>query len=336
MIAEATRETARARGRGGFEVGDVPLRRVRGEGGRRWATPVALRLARALDEEATQVAREVASRIALRAGVAQARVSGPGFVEIDLADDASVSRSVVAAGTVWPGTRTRVSPSAPTEDPWSAWGAAPLDDLRGVRAELVNRVSRAIGEVLDEAGPVGSEAGPAHVAALPGAASPSGDTVGAVLARTGRDALAVHLCRHPRMSQIVLDVPALRRRTHDNPAFSLQYAHARLGRFRALPAGTGAETRLMSEVEARVGEAVSVARTALHQGEPSLLLRHLESLAAAVHAWLDAEIRRGTPFHTVGSSDAGEPDTAALTAEAARIALADGLALFGVAAPTRL
>ncbi|GAA1347544.1 arginine--tRNA ligase [Falsarthrobacter nasiphocae] len=158
----------------------------------------------------------------------------------------------------------------------------------------------------------------------------------------GTDALRYSLARFPADSPMTIDPDLLRSRTNDNPVFYVQYAHARScsAAEKAEAAGvtrTGFEpARLDSAGDEALLAALSrfpaVVAEAARFREPHRVARYLESLASDYHSWYGEN--RIAPR-------AGEDLTPAHHArrhlnDATTQVLANGLALLGVSAPTRM
>jgi arginyl-tRNA synthetase len=140
-------------------------------------------------------------------------------------------------------------------------------------------------------------------------------------------------------SQMVFDVDLAKKQTDENPVFYVQMAHARLsGIFRtaaiepdsvvgpldlaALPAPE--DTDLLKKLAA-FPEAVT---RAAREREPHRITTYLDELAGVVHGWY---------HHTRTVGEAAEIEQARLLlARAARIVLANGLAVLGITAPDRM
>lgn len=140
-------------------------------------------------------------------------------------------------------------------------------------------------------------------------------------------------------SQMVFDVDLAKKQTDENPVFYVQMAHARLsGIFRtaavepdsvdgpldlaALPAPE--DTELLKKLAA-FPEAVT---RAAREREPHRITTYLDELAGVVHGWY---------HHTRTVGEAADIERARLLlARAARIVLANGLAVLGITAPDRM
>jgi arginyl-tRNA synthetase len=140
-------------------------------------------------------------------------------------------------------------------------------------------------------------------------------------------------------SQMVFDVDLAKRQTDENPVFYVQMAHARLsGIFRtagieadsvdgpldlaALPAPE--DTELLKKLAA-FPEAVT---RAAREREPHRITTYLDELAGVIHGWY---------HHTRTVGEPADIERARLLlARAARIVLANGLAVLGITAPDRM
>jgi arginyl-tRNA synthetase len=133
------------------------------------------------------------------------------------------------------------------------------------------------------------------------------------------------------------DVALLARRVPENPAFRVQYAHARLvalGRGAAdLGVGVGPDPGVLSrpdeiELVRCLAEFPAVVRT----GAPHRLARHLEALADAV-----LDVNDSCAVLPKGDEEVTDLHRARLAMiVAARRVLANGLGLLGVSAPERI
>ncbi|HEX6644435.1 MAG TPA: arginine--tRNA ligase [Gemmatimonadales bacterium] len=140
-------------------------------------------------------------------------------------------------------------------------------------------------------------------------------------------------------SQLVFDVDLARKQTDENPVFYVQMAHARLsGIFRTAEADPDAVAGAIdlgalpapqdTELLKKLVTFPEVVRKAAREHEPHRICVYLEELAAVVHGW----------YHhtrTVGEAPPVERSRL-LLARAARIVLANGLAILGLSAPDRM
>lgn len=165
----------------------------------------------------------------------------------------------------------------------------------------------------------------------------------------GVDALRYSLARHPNDSPIEIDPDLLRTQTNDNPVFYVQYAHARscsaartadaqgvvrdAVKFDASALSHPTEEELLSKLAqfpATVGSAAKFR-------QPHRLARHLESIAAAYHAWYAAARIVPAPAQ---DGTKPEPQTVNYSRrwlnDATTQVLANGLGLLGVSAPEKM
>ncbi len=134
------------------------------------------------------------------------------------------------------------------------------------------------------------------------------------------------------------DLDVARRQNDENPAFYVQYAHARIASIlryaaeRGLRPADGATLRLTVPEEVALVRRLAVypelVRGAAAAREPHRLPAYLVETAAEFHRFYHA-------CRVVGE-DAGVSRGRLLIAEAARVVLANGLALMGVSAPERM
>ncbi len=166
-------------------------------------------------------------------------------------------------------------------------------------------------------------------------------TVRDLIDEVGVDAVRYFFLMRKGDSQLVFDVDLARKQTDENPVFYVQMAHARLsGIFRtaerapdsvagpvdvaALPAPQDLELLKL------LGRFPGTVARAAEEREPHRVVSYLHDLATAVHGWY---------HHTrvVGAPEGPATEHARLLlARAARIVLANGLALLGLSAPDRM
>jgi arginyl-tRNA synthetase len=165
------------------------------------------------------------------------------------------------------------------------------------------------------------------------------DMVGAI----GVDAARYALARYSLDSPIDLDLDLWARRSHDNPVFSVQYAHARIASLLRRAAASGLargeqyDGALLSHDRENdllkvLADFPGVVASAAGRRQPHRVPRYLEDLAGTYHRFYDAcrVLPRGDePLDDLGRARLW-------LAEAAKIVLANGLGLLGVTAPDRL
>ncbi|MDN5815490.1 arginine--tRNA ligase [Yaniella sp.] len=165
----------------------------------------------------------------------------------------------------------------------------------------------------------------------------------------GVDALRYSLARYPNDSPIEIDPELLRAQTNDNPVFYVQYAHARScsaartadaqgvvrdpATFDASALNHPTEEELLS----KLAQFPSIVGSAAKLRQPHRLARHLESIAAAYHAWYAAARIVPAPEHDGAKP---EPQTVNYSRrwlnDATTQVLANGLGLLGVSAPEKM
>lgn len=165
----------------------------------------------------------------------------------------------------------------------------------------------------------------------------------------GVDALRYSLARYPNDSPIEIDPDLLRAQTNDNPVFYVQYAHARscsaartadaqgvvreTATFDAAALNHPTEEELLS----KLAQFPSIVGSAAKLRQPHRLARHLESIAAAYHAWYAAARIVPAPEQ---DGTKPEPETVNFSRrwlnDATTQVLANGLGLLGVSAPEKM
>ena len=140
-------------------------------------------------------------------------------------------------------------------------------------------------------------------------------------------------------SQLTFDIELAKRQTDENPIFYVQMAHARLcGIFRTAGTDPEAVTGALdlaslpapedTELLKKLGELPEVIAKAAREREPHRMTTYLHELATSVHGWY---------HHTRTVGEAAPIEHARLLlARAARITLANGLAVLGLSAPERI
>ena len=155
------------------------------------------------------------------------------------------------------------------------------------------------------------------------------------------DAARYFFLMRPGDSPLVFDIELAKRQTDENPVFYVQMAHARLsGIFRTAGRPPDAVTGTLElaalpapedqELLKRLGLFPAIVERAAREREPHRVTNYLQQLATAVHGWY---------HHTraVGAPEGQSTEQARLLlARAARVVLANGLALLGITAPDRM
>jgi arginyl-tRNA synthetase len=165
----------------------------------------------------------------------------------------------------------------------------------------------------------------------------------------GVDALRYSLARYPNDSPIEIDPDLLRAQTNDNPVFYVQYAHAR-SRSAARTADAQGVVREVEKFDAatlkhpteeellsKLAQFPAIVGSAAKLRQPHRLARHLESIAAAYHAWY--AVARIVPAPDKdGTKPAPEPVNFSRRwlNDATTQVLANGLGLLGVSAPEKM
>lgn len=165
----------------------------------------------------------------------------------------------------------------------------------------------------------------------------------------GVDALRYSLARIPHDSPMEINPEILRSRTNDNPVFYVQYAHARS----CSAARTADAQGVLREVEtfdaatlnhpteedllAKLTQFPSVVGQAAKLRQPHRVARHLETIAAAYHAWY-AKARIVPAPNQDGTKPEPQPVNFSRRwlNDATTQVLANGLGLLGVSAPERM
>jgi arginyl-tRNA synthetase len=159
----------------------------------------------------------------------------------------------------------------------------------------------------------------------------------------GVDAARYTLARWSTDTPVTIDVDEVTKRSNENPVFYVQYAHARLSSLERNATELGIlrsdapdlslltherEVDLLGEL----GEFPGVIASAAELREPHRIARYLEALAGTYHRFYDA-----CRILPMGDEPATPlTDSRLWLSEATRIVLANGLALLGVSAPTRM
>ncbi len=160
----------------------------------------------------------------------------------------------------------------------------------------------------------------------------------------GSDPVRYSLARFPADSPLDLDGDELRKRSHDNPVFYVQYAHARTCNVARLAGEDGVsredgfdpallEHETESALLAVLGDFPRVVAQAATLREPHRVARYLEDLAGRFHKWYDE--CRVRPVD-VDEEITDLHRTRLMLNDATRQVLANGLHLLGVGAPERM
>jgi arginyl-tRNA synthetase len=164
-------------------------------------------------------------------------------------------------------------------------------------------------------------------------------TVRDLIDEVGVDAVRYFFLMRKGDSQLIFDIDLAQRQTDENPVFYVQMAHARLsGIFRT----AGREPETVSggldlgalpaaediELLKKLVQFPEVVDKAAREREPHRITVYLHELATVVHGWYHRTRTVGEPAETEGAR--------LLLARAARIVLANGLALLGISAPDRM
>lgn len=166
-------------------------------------------------------------------------------------------------------------------------------------------------------------------------------TVRDLIDDVGVDAVRYFFLMRKGDSQLIFDVDLAREQTDKNPVFYVQMAHARLsGIFRTAdrdPQSIGGTLDLAAlaapqdtELLKKLAAFPEVTAGAAREREPHRITTYLHDLATVVHGWYHHTRAVGAP-----EGEATE-HARLLLARAARIVLANALALLGISAPDRM
>ena len=329
-----TRELREAIGRAvavsGLAPAEPGLRPAGGPG--RYASSVAFELG----ENPREIAGRLASWLAREPWIAQADVTGPGYLTITVTPGTltALADRIAEAGPASARSdalRGVTLPAPPAADPLAA---ATWEEAReALAAELTARLAAAAGATLSAPHcPERTVAPPPAISPSPAAGGPA-----AAVAFAGPDAVRFALARVVPGRPVLIDPEIIARHLPDNPAYAVRYAHARAAsgvRWAATPGGAEAVPRrppadpgerVLLDALAWLPERVAVAA---RRGRPDEFARYLEELASVTIATLSS------PSYP-GSARAPGSDRLAL-ARAAQAGLAAGLELLGVSAPDRM
>ena len=329
-----TRELREAIGRAvavsGLAPAEPGLRPAGGPG--RYASSVAFELG----ENPREIAGRLASWLAREPWIAQADVTGPGYLTITVTPGTltALADRIAEAGPASASSdalRGVTLPAPPAADPLAA---ATWEEARAaLAAELTARLAAAAGATLSAPHcPERTVAPPPAISPSPAAGGPA-----AAVAFAGPDAVRFALARVVPGRPVLIDPEIIARHLPDNPAYAVRYAHARAAsgvRWAATPGGAEAVPRrppadpgerVLLDALSWLPERVAVAA---RRGRPDEFARYLEELASVTIATLSS------PSYP-GSARAPGSDRLAL-ARAAQAGLAAGLELLGVSAPDRM
>jgi arginyl-tRNA synthetase len=318
-----------------------------------FATPIAFTLAeRQPPHQPAVIAQALAGQLSAEPFVAQATVTGAGFVTITVTDEAlaAVAARVITAGPscarsgILNGVTVSATPAAGAPD-WAR--AVTWEQARAaLAAQLTPRLAAAAGAtVTEDMKPLQS-----HHAKRPHASRPnpprlaSGAVAGAV-AFAGEDVVRFALARAVPGRPVRIDPASIARQIPGNPAYAVRYAHARAAsglRWVAALGDSGkaaqpclpadpADRALLDALSWLPERVASAAR----RERPDEFARYLEGLASATIAALPF-VGHGRGVGQGHSAAPGDNERLALTralAAAARTGMAAGLGLLGVAAP---
>ncbi len=314
-----------------------------GAGG--YATSLPFALARASGRDATEVATLLAAHLSGAAGIAAATATGGGYLTVTVTDAVltALPARVVAAGPACAasdalvGTRLTVA-RHPDLAAAGSWEQA----RQWVADALTGRLAATAGAH------VNFEIHPKRPAAPPPGPPPGPGTVAAAIAFAGADRVRYALARTAAGGGTAMGRQFSVLNGRSDPGYAVRSAHAgaasvlrwagdlgiRRGDRRALAPGRLAhpcERELLAAISWLPERVAGAAR----RRQPQAFPRYLEYLAGA---WLDCS--QSCPALPFGGQAAprDEAGTAARLwlAEAARVALAAGLALLEVAAPGRV
>ncbi|WP_284744233.1 arginine--tRNA ligase [Amycolatopsis sp. RTGN1] len=164
----------------------------------------------------------------------------------------------------------------------------------------------------------------------------------------GVDPARYELIRYSVDSTLDVDLDLLRKHSNDNPVYYVQYAHARLCTMLRGANDLGLKSTVsFSDVDLglltlpvegdlirTIGEFPETVRRAAEMREPHRIARYLEELAGALHKFYAVREARVLPKGDEEATPANHARVA--LCEAARVVLANGLALVGVSAPERM
>jgi arginyl-tRNA synthetase len=322
-----------------------------------FATPVAFTLAERHPQAHHQpprqpqaLAQALAGRLTAESFIAQATVTGNGFVTITVTDEAlaAVAARVITAGPacaqsdILNGVTVPAPPAAGAAVVWAHAGT--WEQARAaLAAQLTSRLAAAAGATVAE----GTKPTESHHPQRPHASRPvpphlADEAMAGAVAFAGADAMRFALARAVPGRPVRIDPRSVARHVLGNPAYAVRYAHARAAsglRWVAALGDSGeaaqpclpadpADWALLDALSWLPERVAGAAR----RGRPDEFARYLEDLASTTIAALPFVGHRG-------SAVPGDNERLALTralAAAARTGLAAGLGLLGVTAPEGL
>lgn len=160
-----------------------------------------------------------------------------------------------------------------------------------------------------------------------------------VLTEVGRDAARFFFLMRSISAHLDFDLDLAKKETPENPVYYIQYAHARIfsivdkARENGLSEKTGGLSRLQEPEEMdlikKIGLFQEIVEQCAGQMEPFPLLNYLQELAMSFHRFYDRH-------RVVDLSDKDLSSERLALIDAARIVLANGLRLLGVATPQKM
>ena len=320
-----TRELREAIGRAvavsGLAPAEPGLRPAGGPG--RYASSVAF----GLGENPREIAGRLASWLAREPWIAQAHITGPGYLTITVTPGTltALADRIAEAGPASASSdalRGVTLPAPPAADPLAA---ATWEEARAaLAAELTARLAAAAGATVKEG------------ATPPATGQRPATEVAAAVGYAGLDEVRFSLARFVPGHPVRIEDAIIARHVPENPAYAVRYAHARAASGVRWAAVRGAEAGpprppadpgelALLDALSWLPERVAVAA---RRGRPDEFARYLEELASATIVTLSSTSHPG-------SARAPGTDRLAL-ARAARAGLAAGLGLLGVDAPDRM
>jgi arginyl-tRNA synthetase len=149
-------------------------------------------------------------------------------------------------------------------------------------------------------------------------------------------------------AQMLFDVDAALDRSDTNPAYKVQYAHARMCSIFAkagiedesIEVGTTDLSVLDHELERELvknlGEFTEVLERSARKSTPHALCEYLEHTAGGTNSWYHAGNPTQNPELAVLSQDSALRRARLVLARAVQIVLRNGLTILGISAPTRM